>query len=177
MSDNNHKHLLEPGEKLELMPSIDHPFVTSPAQSATAILSEYQQSAGICGVIILHYAQSDGINIKICHSHCIQWSSNKFKIVAFNYFRTSHWNYKSEFIYKIKFIPMVFQDGTLWPKEKQKALVSYFFDLGKKAEAYSNRSAQPEKIVRALNGERVIPPPKQRSRVAKWLVRHGILKS
>lgn len=177
MSDNNYKHQLESGEKLELMPSIDHPFVTSPAQSATAMLSEYQGSEGVCGAIILHYAQPDGINIKICHNHCIQWSPNKFEVVAFNYFRTRHWIYKSEFIYKIKFISMAFEDGTPWPKEKQRALISYFFDLGKKATPPLNRSVQSVKIARALNGERITPLRKQSSRVAKWLVRHGILKS
>lgn len=177
MRESNHKHMIEPGEKLKPMPSIDHPFARTPAQGTNEILLELEASESLHGAVILHYVKPNGINIRICHNYCIQRGHGKFEVVAFNHFRTRHWIYDGALIYKIKFISMAYPDGTAWPKELQNELVRYFFELGRKIKISSSKKTQPKKIARALNGERVIPSPKKTSRVIKWLIRHGLLKS
>lgn len=178
MSTENYSTTLKSNnEKLTLMLALDHPFVIRPAQNIKELNLEYGKSESLHGILILHYLKSNSINVRVCHNHCIQRNFNKFKIVAFNHYRTRHWFYDGELVYQLKFIPMTCPEGTPWPKERQTEFIRYFFDLGDRIKISTDRPAQPEKIARALKGSPTQPSPKDHSRVITWLVRLGLWRS
>lgn len=166
-------------DTLILMPPLDHPFILSPMQKAEEIHSEYSKSENTNGIIILHYLKTapKKINIRVCHDHYIQRRKNKFKIAALNHQKIKHWVYHGEMIYHMKFIPMTFQDNTPWPREREIAFISYFFNLARKPQLTTDRPACNAKIAQALKGNLTKDYPKKHVRVAMWLVNLGLWKA
>ncbi|MFG3692204.1 hypothetical protein ACGFZ6_02290 [Stutzerimonas stutzeri] len=161
MPEKKYGQPFEPNKNFKPLPHINHFFLTAPPQSAHEVALEYGKSQKQHGILVLHYANSGAIKIRVCHTYFSRSNAETFEIAAFNHYRKKNWRYYGFRIYKIKFIPMVNPDGSAWPQEKQTAFISYFFDLGNEIKAYSGRN-QREQIIRAFSGKLFERAPKVR---------------
>lgn len=158
------------------MPCIAHYFVVAQPQSASEVIAEYNKSENNFGIIVMHYLTKGEIKARICHTYYSKINTDKFEIMAYNHPRAKDYWYHGHRIYSIKYIPMTLPDGSPWPKYRQAEFISYFFDLGKRANNNLDRALHLEKICLALNGQRLHTTDKNhiRGRITQWLVKNGL---